>query len=140
MKKLSEKGKIDDRNATKQIVSLLSAPLEKYNDVVTALKLSNYPRVMEYLDNETSKVMATVIVQSVMKNNTRISTAEKVFSSLYFCYSLRLSDYVLFLMRFILQVDALFELIKGLIKDLDENKEEVGLPPTLVPCFSAKLF
>ncbi|EXC35324.1 hypothetical protein L484_026648 [Morus notabilis] len=93
VKKLSGKGKIEDNKATKQIVALLSAPLEKYNDIVTALKLSNYPRVMEYLDNETNKVMATVIIQSILKNKTQISTAEKM--------------------------EALFELIKGLIKDLD---------------------
>ncbi|XP_057964926.1 vacuolar protein sorting-associated protein 35B-like [Malania oleifera] len=91
--KLSAKGKLEDSQATKQIVTLLSAPLEKYNDIVTALKLSNYPRVMEYLDNGTNKVMAVVIIQSIMKNNTCISTADKV--------------------------EALFELIKGLIKDLD---------------------
>ncbi|GMI67295.1 VPS35 homolog A, ZIG suppressor 3 [Hibiscus trionum] len=91
--KLSSKGKLEDNKATKQIVALLSAPLDKYNDIVTALKLSNYPRVLEYLDSETNKVMATVIIQSIMKNKTRVSTADRV--------------------------EALFELIKGLIKDLD---------------------
>ncbi|KAF5753058.1 hypothetical protein HS088_TW01G00976 [Tripterygium wilfordii] len=98
VKKLSSKGKIDDSRATKEIVALLSAPLEKYNDIVTTLKLSNYPRVMEYLDSETNKVMATVIIQSVTKNNTNVSSAEKV--------------------------GALFELIKGLIKDLDGSPHE----------------
>ncbi|PON53472.1 Vacuolar protein sorting-associated protein [Parasponia andersonii] len=98
VKKLSGKGKIEDNKATKQIVALLSAPLEKYNDIVTALKLSNYPRVMEYLDNETNKVMATVIIQSIMKNKTHVSTADKV--------------------------EALFELIKGLIKDLDGTPDD----------------
>ncbi|KAK2656955.1 hypothetical protein Ddye_010007 [Dipteronia dyeriana] len=93
VKKLSSEGRIEDSKATKQIVALLSAPLEKYNDIVTVLKLSNYPRMMEYLDNETNKVMATVIIQSIMKNNTQVSTADKV--------------------------ESLFELIKGLIKDLD---------------------
>ncbi|KAH1080066.1 hypothetical protein J1N35_019827 [Gossypium stocksii] len=95
VKKLSGKEKLEDKKATKQIVALLSAPLDKYNDIVTALKLSNYPRVMEYLDSETNKVMATVIIQSIMKNKTRISTADRV--------------------------EALFELIKGLIKDLDDT-------------------
>ncbi|KAI4386824.1 hypothetical protein MLD38_004723 [Melastoma candidum] len=98
VKQLSGKGKIEDSKATKQIVSLLSAPLEKYNSVVTALKLSNYPRVMEYLDNETNKVMASVIIQSIMKNNTRISTAEKV--------------------------EILFELLKGLVKDSEETVDD----------------
>ncbi|XP_074294501.1 vacuolar protein sorting-associated protein 35A-like [Silene latifolia] len=91
--KLSVVGKLDDSNATKQIVKLLSAPLDKYNSVITALKLSNYPRVMEFLDNETNKVMAKIIIRSIMKNETYISVGDKV--------------------------EALFELIKGLIKDTD---------------------
>lgn len=103
VRKLSGKDKIDDNKATKQIVALLSAPLEKYNDIVTALKLSNYPRVMNYLDNATNKVMAVLIIQSIMKNSTCISNAD--------------------------EVEALFELIKGLLKDVagpsdDEIDEE----------------
>ncbi|KAJ7966891.1 Vacuolar protein sorting-associated protein 35 [Quillaja saponaria] len=100
VKKLSGKPKLEDNRATKQIVALLSAPLEKYTDIVTALTLSNYPCVMDHLDNETNKVMAMVIIQSIMKNETCISTTEKV--------------------------EVLFELIKGLIKDLDgTNLDEV---------------
>lgn len=97
--KLSVVGKLEDSKATKQIVALLSAPLEKYNDIDTALKLTNYPRVLEFLDQGTNKVMANVIIQTIMKNKTCISTADKV--------------------------EALFELIKGLIKDLDGNLDEV---------------
>ncbi|KAL0016953.1 hypothetical protein SO802_004022 [Lithocarpus litseifolius] len=93
VKKLSGKPKLEDQRAKKQVVALLSAPLEKYNDAVMALTLSNYPRVMDHLDNETNKVMAMVIIESIMKNYTCISTAD--------------------------QVEVLFELIKGLIKDLD---------------------
>ncbi|XVF35937.1 hypothetical protein REPUB_Repub19eG0014900 [Reevesia pubescens] len=93
VKKLSNMPKLEDSRATKQVVALLSAPLEKYNDIVTALTLSNYPRIMDHLDNGTNKVMAMVIIQSIMKNNTCISTADKV--------------------------EVLFELIKGLIKDMD---------------------
>ncbi|XP_020578651.1 vacuolar protein sorting-associated protein 35B-like isoform X2 [Phalaenopsis equestris] len=98
VKKLSGKPKIEDNRATKQIVALLSAPVEKYNDIDTALKLTNYPRIMDHLDNGTKKVMAVVIIQSIMKNNTYISTAEKV--------------------------EALFELIKGLIKDMDGTQDD----------------
>jgi vacuolar protein sorting-associated protein 35 len=78
VKKLSGKPKLEDIRAKKQIVALLSAPLEKYNDIVTALTLSNYPHVMDCLDYETNKGMAMVIIQSAMKNNTCISTADKV--------------------------------------------------------------
>ncbi|KAJ0086193.1 hypothetical protein Patl1_09512 [Pistacia atlantica] len=98
VKKLSSIPKLEDSRATKQVVALLSAPLEKYNDIVSALTLSNYPRVMDHLDNGTNKVMAMVIIQSIMKNSTCISTDEKV--------------------------EVLFELIKGLIKDVDETAED----------------
>ncbi|XP_072951157.1 vacuolar protein sorting-associated protein 35B-like isoform X2 [Typha angustifolia] len=98
VKKLSGKAKLEDGKATKQIVALLSAPLEKYNDIVTALKLSNYPRIMDHLDNSTNKVMAVVIIQSIMKNTTFISTSDNV--------------------------EALFELIKGLIKDIDGARDD----------------
>ena len=70
--------KLEDARAMKQVVALLSAPLEKYNDIVTALTLSNYPRVMDHLDDGTNKVMAMLIIQSIMKNNSCISTADKV--------------------------------------------------------------
>uniref|UniRef100_A0A6N2LCX6 Vacuolar protein sorting-associated protein 35 n=1 Tax=Salix viminalis TaxID=40686 RepID=A0A6N2LCX6_SALVM len=93
VKLLFGKPKLEEGRATKQIVALLSSPLEKYNDIVTALTLSNYPCVMDCLDDKTNKVMAMVIIQSIMKNNTCISTADKV--------------------------EVLFELLKGLIKDLD---------------------
>ncbi|KAL6295547.1 hypothetical protein ACE6H2_003689 [Prunus campanulata] len=98
VKKLSGTTKLEDNRAIKQVVVLLSAPLEKYDDIVTALTLSNYPRVMDHLDNGTNKVMAVVIIQSIMKNNSCISTADKV--------------------------EVLFELIKGLIKDLDCTSAE----------------
>ncbi|KAK4368153.1 hypothetical protein RND71_011945 [Anisodus tanguticus] len=95
VQKLSGKGKLKDNKATKQIVALLTAPLEKYNDIDTALKLSTYPRLMQYLDDASSKEMANVLVQNILKNKTCISTAEKV--------------------------EALFELMKALIRDLDED-------------------
>ncbi len=63
----------------KQLVALLSAPLEKYKDVVVVvLKLSNYAQVMEHLDYETNKVMAVVLIQSVLSNSTMITVPEKV--------------------------------------------------------------
>ncbi|CAN8254750.1 unnamed protein product [Cochlearia groenlandica] len=95
---LSATGKLCDGKASKQLVSFLSAPLEKYNDVVTILKLTNYPRVMEYLDHQTNKAMAIIIIQSILKNNTQIATVD--------------------------EVDALFELMKGLIKDLDGTTDD----------------
>lgn len=78
VKKLEGVGKVKDSKATKQIIALLSAPLEKYNNVVTVLTLTNYPKVMEHLDYGTNKVMAVVIIQSIMKNGTFIMEDDKV--------------------------------------------------------------
>lgn len=78
VKKLEGKGKVKDAKATKQLVALLSAPLEKYKDVVTILKLSNYGKVMEHLDYDTNRVMAVVLIQSTLANNTLITAPEKV--------------------------------------------------------------
>ncbi|KAI3757255.1 hypothetical protein L6452_04789 [Arctium lappa] len=98
VKKLANKPKLGDSRATKQVVALLSAPLEKYSDIVTSLTLSNYPRVMDHLDNGTNKIMAMVIIQSIMTNHANVSSADKV--------------------------EVLFELIKGLIKDLEGDSED----------------
>jgi vacuolar protein sorting-associated protein 35 len=97
VKKLSGKPKLEDIRAKKQIVALLSAPLEKYNDIVTALTLSNYPHVMDCLDYETNKVMAMVIIQSAMKNNTCISTADKVkYPYIFKSHTLSFANMVIF--------------------------------------------
>lgn len=87
VKKLSGNPKLEDSKATKQIVALLSAPLEKYSDIVTALTLSNYPRVMDHLDAGTNKIMAKIIIENIMKRDTCVSTADKVLSLIYFCLS-----------------------------------------------------
>lgn len=97
VKLLFGKPKLEEGRATKQIVALLSSPLEKYNDIVTALTLSNYPCVMDCLDDKTNKVMAMVIIQSIMKNNTCISTADKVkYSYLFKSHSLFFENMVTF--------------------------------------------
>lgn len=78
VKILSGKPKLEESKATKQVVALLSAPLDKYDDIVTALTLSNYPRVMDHLDAGTNQIMAMVIIRSIMKNKTCVSTSDKV--------------------------------------------------------------
>ncbi|KAF5822242.1 putative vacuolar protein sorting-associated protein [Helianthus annuus] len=98
VKILSNKPKLEDSRATKQVVALLSAPLEKYSDIFTSLTLSNYPRVMDHLDSGTNKIMAMVIIQSIMTNQACVSSVDKV--------------------------DALFELTKGLIKDLKGDSDD----------------
>ena len=124
VKKLSGKEKLEDSRATKQIVALLSAPLEKYSNIVTALELSNYPRVMDYLDNATTKVMALVIIQSIMKNTTCISTSDKVMFHIMLLLNQLLWNIPWDLCLCFLQIEALFDLIKGLIKDMDGAQDD----------------
>jgi vacuolar protein sorting-associated protein 35 len=91
VKILAGQGKIRESKTVKQIVALLSEPLHKYGDVVTVLQLGNYSRVMATLEFETNKVMAVLVIQSILKNGTRISE--------------------------VATVDALFQLLQELIRD-----------------------
>lgn len=77
-KRLEGKGRIKDAKATKQLVLLLTGPLEKYKDVVVILKLSNYAHVMGHLDHDTNKSMAVVLIQSVLSNYIQIGEPDKV--------------------------------------------------------------
>lgn len=85
---------------------------------------------MDYLDNDTNKIMAMVIIQNILKNYTCISTADQVQVSVFLIYV----HYILvvhrrYLVFILLQVEALFELIKGLIKDIDGSPvDEVNFP------------
>ncbi|KAL0801892.1 hypothetical protein Bca101_057068 [Brassica carinata] len=74
--KLSSVPNREDPRAMKQVVALLSAPLEKYNDIVTALTLSDYSRLMDHLDHGTNEVMAMLINQSKMKKDHCTLTAD----------------------------------------------------------------
>lgn len=74
-----------DAMATKQLVLLLSGPLEKYKDVVVLLKLSNYAHVMKHLDHDSNKSMAVVLIQSVLSNYILITEPDKVRSSWTYC-------------------------------------------------------
>lgn len=80
VKRLEGKGRVKDAKATKQLVLLLSGPLEKYNNVVVLLKLSNYAHVMRHLDHDNNRSMAVVLIQSVLSNYILITEPDKVRS------------------------------------------------------------
>ena len=115
--------------ATKQLVSLLTAPLDAY-DVVSVLSLSSYPKariiahllarrvaeqppalgvpqVMDVLEHNTRKQMAVTIVRCVLKSGTIVQEVE--------------------------QVDMLFEFISLLIKGDDAFPDAVRLSRCSVP-------
>ena len=62
--------------ATKQLVNLLTAPLDAY-DVVSVLSLSSYPKLMDVLEHNTRKQMAVTIVRSVLKSGTIVQEVEQ---------------------------------------------------------------
>jgi hypothetical protein len=121
VKILAGQGKIRESKTVKQIVALLSEPLHKYGDVVTVLQLGHYSRVMATLEFETNKVMAVLVIQSILKNGTRISE--------------------------VATVDALFQLLQELIRDGEDAPpvDQVSNIPTapdprgaVFPCFHSQ--
>ncbi|KAL4438691.1 hypothetical protein ABPG77_006295 [Micractinium sp. CCAP 211/92] len=74
---LRRRGPISEPKAEKQVVTLLSTPLDKY-DVVTVLGLAHYPSVMELLQPRMKREMATKIVQTLLRGNTQVSGVDKV--------------------------------------------------------------
>ncbi|KAL4440093.1 hypothetical protein ABPG75_003094 [Micractinium tetrahymenae] len=74
---LQRRGPIGEPKAEKQVVALLSTPLDKY-DVVTVLGLTHYPSVMELLQPRMKREMATKIVQTLLRSSTHVSGVDKV--------------------------------------------------------------
>ncbi len=60
-----------DARAEKQLVALLTIPLDSY-DVVTVLGLGRYPALMGLLQLSMRKEMAVKIVQSILINDTKV--------------------------------------------------------------------
>ncbi|BDA44236.1 probable vacuolar protein sorting-associated protein 35 [Coccomyxa sp. Obi] len=74
---LAGHGDMKEDRTEKQIVALLTLPLNSY-DPVTVLGLSTYPRVMSLLKPATCKAMAVKIVQTILKVGTEISEPAQV--------------------------------------------------------------
>ena len=69
-----------DSPTTKQLVALLSAPLDAYGSggVAAALQLPHFADVMGHLDHETNKLVALIMVQNVLKHGAVVSEPDKV--------------------------------------------------------------
>lgn len=74
---LQRRGPINDSKAEKQVVALLSTPLDKY-DAVTVLGLAHYPSVMELLQPRMKREVATRIVQTLLAAGTQVTTLDQV--------------------------------------------------------------
>lgn len=74
---LQKRDLASDPRGEKQVVALLSIPLETY-DTVTVLGLHNYPSLMALLSPPTCRQMAVTIVKSILDAGTLVSSEAKV--------------------------------------------------------------
>ena len=68
---------VSDQKGVRQLVALLTVPLDTY-DVVSVLRLSSYPRVMALLQPANYRQMAVTIVRSVLRSRTRVDDVDQV--------------------------------------------------------------
>ena len=78
---------VADPKAVKQLVALLTVPLETY-DTDDVLRLSSYPRVMSLLQPADARDMAVAVVKSVLKGETAVSDPRRVETLFRFVASL----------------------------------------------------
>ncbi|KAL6778260.1 VPS35 [Auxenochlorella protothecoides x Auxenochlorella symbiontica] len=72
---LRSRGTVPAGKAEREVVALLSTPLNKY-DVVTVLGLKQYPAVLSLLRPNMQREVALNIAQSLLRRGARISSAE----------------------------------------------------------------
>lgn len=61
---------------------LLCIPVQAYNNILTVLKLQHFTPLLNILDLQGRKNMATFIVNNALNNNTLIGTPEEVSAKL----------------------------------------------------------
>jgi vacuolar protein sorting-associated protein 35 len=88
---------VADPKAVKQLVALLTVPLETY-DTDDVLRLSSYPRCMSLLQPADARDMAVAVVKSVLKGSTAVGDPRRV--------------------------ETLFKFVASLMRDAGEEDEE----------------
>lgn len=63
-------------SAVKQMISLLSIPLENYKNVLTVLKLTNYKKLTDYLNYDSRKKAAINTIKNTIENETVVGEPE----------------------------------------------------------------
>jgi vacuolar protein sorting-associated protein 35 len=61
----------------KELFKLLKIPVDNYNDVITLLKLENYGNLLDFMDFEGRKGIATYLINNALENETLIGTHEQ---------------------------------------------------------------
>eukprot|EP01097_Dermamoeba_algensis_P001039 TRINITY_DN1396_c0_g1_i2.p1 TRINITY_DN1396_c0_g1~~TRINITY_DN1396_c0_g1_i2.p1 ORF type:complete len:741 (-),score=198.77 TRINITY_DN1396_c0_g1_i2:515-2737(-) len=83
VKVLSNKAQTSDTDMTKPntvklILKLLSLPLECFKNIITVLKLENYPQILNYLSYANRKKMGLEILKNVTENHTKLTDSEQI--------------------------------------------------------------
>jgi len=71
--------RLDKQNtaAGKQLIKLLSIPVDNFNNILTVLKLESYPPLLSYLSYSARKGVAASFGENVLKNDTYIDEADE---------------------------------------------------------------
>ncbi len=56
----------------------MKVPIDYYDDALTILQLTHYPRLLETFDFNGRKVLASYLVQSIVEHEACITTADDV--------------------------------------------------------------
>jgi len=88
-KKSDQKGK---QSCVKQMLALLNSPLDTYQNIITVLKLNNYPKIIPFLSYDNRKHVAMNIAKTCMEYPVDIPTAEQVTKLLDFLQPLIKDD------------------------------------------------
>jgi vacuolar protein sorting-associated protein 35 len=95
-KKSDQKGR---QPCVKQMMSLLNSPLDSFQNIITVLKLENYPKLIPFLSFDNRKHVALNIAKTCLEYPVNIPTAD--------------------------EVTKLFELLQPLIKDEPDQSDKV---------------
>lgn len=75
---LSAPGSIHDPKSGKQMMGLLTSPLTQYRDARVVVGLAHYAPLMAHLQLGSNKAMASVIITSILKNETVFGEPDQV--------------------------------------------------------------
>ena len=67
---------------SRELTRLMKVPVDNYNNVLTLLKLEHFAPLFEYFDFQARKAMSIYVVNNALENETVISSAEQVCTSL----------------------------------------------------------
>lgn len=62
----------------REVFKLLKVPIEHYNNVIQSLSLSAFGRVIRVLDRRGQRQIASMLIQNLIDNETRIVDEESV--------------------------------------------------------------